>query len=222
MNDTQNSNLLIRLVGSILVLLIACAAINTLGLRMAQKELKDDFTRVTHYLQAANLARTAQVHFKTEVQEWKNILLRGKDPAEFAHYRESMNKETQLVDDSLKELQTLLQENALHTTSVQTLQASHHTLVDAYRSAIDKHSALGTDEAASIDRSLRGQDRPLGQAIDTLVEGLSGEAESQRALAAANADASVSRISTLVYGGAFLCAAVLLYLLRIVTRRQPS
>ena len=53
---------------------------------------------------AIDSARGAQVSFKTQVQEWKNILLRGKDPEAFKKYLKGFESENQAVKDRLVQL----------------------------------------------------------------------------------------------------------------------
>src|SRR2546423_15491954 len=44
-----------------------------------------------------NLASHFELSFKTEVQEWKNILLRGHDPRDLEKYRDDFFKQEALV-----------------------------------------------------------------------------------------------------------------------------
>ena len=50
-----------------------------------------------HVEVAANLARKAQVDFKVQVQEWKNVLIRGNDPALYERHWKAFNDRSQKV-----------------------------------------------------------------------------------------------------------------------------
>lgn len=49
--------------------------------------------RASTFEASVDAARTAQVEFKKQVQEWKNIMLRGNDPVAFEKYKQSFSKQ---------------------------------------------------------------------------------------------------------------------------------
>jgi hypothetical protein len=78
-------------------------------------------------------ALSTQVRFKKQVQEWKNILLRGQDPALFDQYLAQFEKEEQNTRASMQRLIELLGENlAARETAGQFLEA-HTQLGEEYR-----------------------------------------------------------------------------------------
>lgn len=44
----------------------------------------------------------AQIHFKRQVQEWKNILLRGHEAGLYDKYYSQFEKEEKLVKDNIQ------------------------------------------------------------------------------------------------------------------------
>jgi len=53
---------------------------------------------------ASSSALEVPVRFKLQVQEWKNVLLRGSAPEAFARYRDAMQAQAAAVDGALGSL----------------------------------------------------------------------------------------------------------------------
>src|SRR5262245_33718823 len=51
-----------------------------------------------------NIALSLSVTFKTQVQEWKNVLLRGHDPKDLEKYWTAFSKQEALVQKGAREL----------------------------------------------------------------------------------------------------------------------
>ncbi|HWJ94642.1 MAG TPA: methyl-accepting chemotaxis protein, partial [Telluria sp.] len=97
------------------------------------------------------------VEFKTQVQEWKNLLLRGKDPEQLDKYWKAFEKHDKAVNDAAQALEANLPESQARTLVQQFAQA-HLAMGEAYRKGFEAFKASGFDAAAG-DAAVKGQDR---------------------------------------------------------------
>jgi len=134
--------------------------------------------RVMAFVTAVDEARSAQAHFKTQVQEWKNLLLRGADPAERARYLRSFEAEATVVARHLSAVEGHLPLLDIAATRAQELREQHAALGARYAEA-----AQGLERSwqpATADAAVRGIDRTLDRQIDALTDHVL--AQSQRAI----------------------------------------
>jgi hypothetical protein len=123
-----------------------------------------------------DLARSAQVRFKIEVQEWKNFLLRGSDAADRATYLKAFSDNSAAVRALLVELSHRPDPDPVFSlqTSAEQLLAAHGALDAAYATA----SSAADDQhwnPVAMDRAVRGIDRPLNQQLDSLADRLTAQ-----------------------------------------------
>ena len=104
--------------------------------------LKDD------EVQHQDRARVMQVVFKTQVQEWKNVLLRGADARQLAKYRDGFTKSEHEVASQAAELKAVVKD------------AEALTILDSFIAA---HKAMGSKYATALDAISRAS-RPRSRA----------------------------------------------------------
>jgi len=120
---------------------------------------------------AGDLARLAEIDFKKQVQEWKDMLIRGQDPAEMAKHRAAFEADEQLVDDQLAALgQALAGLGAGTVQEVDRALAEHKALGQKYRDALATWKPSDPLTYRAVDAQLKGIDRPMTAAIQTLGE----------------------------------------------------
>jgi methyl-accepting chemotaxis protein-1 (serine sensor receptor) len=118
---------------------------------------------------AVNQARTAQVQFKIQVQEWKNILLRGGDAALFAKYRDDFVKTGKQTQDQLQQLMKTMQDLGLDASQVQDAANAHRTLGERYLEALGSYDSANPESAHQVDAKVKGMDRAPNKKIDDIV-----------------------------------------------------
>jgi methyl-accepting chemotaxis protein len=116
-------------------------------------------------------ARVMQVTFKKEVQEWKDILLRGDNPDDLKKYRKNFFEMEAEVRQHAEDLKPLVKDPAARDLLSKFLIA-HEELGRGYRAALDEYTKGNGHDFKTADRMVRGQDRPPTDLIDQIVKAL--------------------------------------------------
>src|SRR6185503_9796534 len=86
-------------------------------------------------VQHQDRARVMQVDFKKQVQEWKNLLLRGHKYEDFQKYRESFKKEEGGVRQGAQALLKDVSDANAHK-QIQVFLTAHESMGKSYETAI--------------------------------------------------------------------------------------
>ena len=133
-------------------------------------------------------ARVVQVNFKKQVQEWKDILLRGHNPDDLAKYTKQFHDKEAQVRAGAQTLADGSQDADVRQLLEEFLSA-HQALSQKYELAYATYTAQNLDFKAA-DAIVRGQDRAPTDLFDKVVERLNlnmrQSVESQRQAAQQN------------------------------------
>ncbi len=156
-----------------------------LGAMFGIFKLKNSLEVYEHEVLATVAAdkKVAQIDskFSTAIQEWKNVLLRGKEPKDLDKYWNSHLKEMNEVQDGLRDLEKMNLDSVAKDT-LGKLNRAIPVVADAYKKAFEEFKSSGFDSAAG-DKAARGKDRESGALMAELKEKLS-KAESDTSEAA--------------------------------------
>ncbi|MBF8781168.1 methyl-accepting chemotaxis protein [Pseudomonas fulva] len=145
-------------------------------------------TLVDGPLRESQLIDEANLQFKIQVQEWKNVLLRGRQPDELDKYWRQFQAREQQVQQLLGQL-IEGSDGTLRAALVQ-LQDSHRQLGQAYAQGRQSFLDAGGDPVAG-DLAVKGVDRAASEQMSALVEQLRGEARQRAGAISTGAERTV-------------------------------
>ena len=116
------------------------------------------------------IALTTQVNFKKQVQELKNILLRGQEPGLFEVYQDQFAREEDNTRHSLRQLIDLLAKDPEAQQIANQFLEAHVQLGAAYRSALAEYGPGTIGPSREVDQRVRGIDRRPTDLIDEVVK----------------------------------------------------
>ncbi|WP_275949899.1 methyl-accepting chemotaxis protein [Pseudomonas glycinae] len=141
-------------------------------------------------LHTSQLIDEANLQFKVQVQEWKNVLLRGKQPADLAKYWGQFEDRQRDVQSILGELANQKGLEPALKTRIERLREEHRLLGAAYQKGRDAYVAAGADPTAG-DAAVKGVDRAASDQMSELVVELRKQGTEQSAQISASADRTV-------------------------------
>ncbi|MEB6590348.1 methyl-accepting chemotaxis protein [Pseudomonas asiatica] len=197
---------ILSLLGSSLVtmLLIALVCFQFLSSSVrGYAELVDGPLRTSQLIDEANL------QFKIQVQEWKNVLLRGRQPAEMDKYWQQFQAREQQVQQLLGQL--IDSSDARLKAPLQQLRDSHRQLGQAYAQGRQAFIAAGGDPVAG-DLAVKGVDRAASEQMSELVEQLRADARQRAVSLNASAERTVWLGLLVMLGSAVLVGLLSLWL----------
>jgi methyl-accepting chemotaxis protein len=136
-------------------------------------------------VRAQDQARVVQVDFKKQVQEWKDVLLRGHDPQDREKYQANFFHQETAVRQGIQQLREEITDPQARTLLDQFADA-HERMGTKYREALDLFTRDGGADPKPADNLVKGQDREATDQIDRLVEWLIRQGEEERAAQSAS------------------------------------
>ena len=180
---------IIALAGSLIAVFMVNSLIGLFAIHYARDADARDQVELDRLAHATDTAREAQVAFKIQVQEWKNILLRGGDAKDFDRYVAGFEEQERRVREHLGGLAAVAGDLGFEAAAVRDAIAEHETLGARYRQGLALFDRADPASVAAVDRAVRGIDRPLDGAIDAIAEAARARARPvQAAVEAAHAE----------------------------------
>ena len=174
MFTTATIKLRLIILGSIAILGICISGgMGLYRLALIEAQLEDTLQNTRYGIHLMINVSQANIHFKTQVQEWKNILIRGDAPEAFAQYKKSYLESERMTQQELQSsLKAMKESGHRRQAEIEAVIKLHTELSALYNRQIaawDVHDPNNTQKA---DRALRGLDRPATEAMNALVEGM--------------------------------------------------
>ncbi|MDO6695659.1 methyl-accepting chemotaxis protein [Aliiglaciecola sp. 3_MG-2023] len=159
-------NKLLFLICSILLIILVAVYIGLSSLNSVTQEYSATVNReVTNITEVSAL----NVRFKTQVQEWKNTLIRGKDPEQLEKYWGRFVQNGQTIVAQYSNILNNMSEQHPAYSHVKDFSVSYPKMLLAYESGYDSFLTSGFDIAVA-DNSVKGIDRAPTKSLNNAVE----------------------------------------------------
>jgi methyl-accepting chemotaxis protein-1 (serine sensor receptor) len=168
-SDLNLSTRLGLLGGVIVLALLVVAGANWRALATTDALADTAMQRSAQLAAAIDAARTAQVDFKIQVQEWKDTLLRGGDPALREKYTAAFRDRSRRTLADLDLAQRLLGQLGLSTPLIGQAVVTHRELDTRYLNALRSFDGSDPLSYKAVDAQVKGMDRAPTANIDGIV-----------------------------------------------------
>ena len=199
--NSLRSQTLVLLGGSLLLMLLialGCFKFLSANIHAYQGLLSQEML-------AASEVDQANLEFKIQVQEWKNVLLRGGDSAALDKYWNQFVEQETKVQQRLDALLAVPGLESEFRQQASRLKDEHRSLGQAYRQGRSAFIAANADGKAG-DAAVKGIDRAASEQMSALVSQLHEHAQKKSVSIASSASSTILSGVLILVGAAILVA----------------
>ncbi len=176
------------------VLLVAASGYAWYAIARLNNQLEATIAVQNQVEAAGDLSRRAQLEFKVQVQEWKNILIRGEDPQLLEKHRNAFTERSVKVKAHLASLNAAAKGMNLPGTLADAALAEHEELDKKYAEAIKLFRPTDPASIHEVDKAVRGIDRAATDRIDGIVKQVQEHGDKMAADTARAADTEKTKL----------------------------
>ena len=166
-----------RLAGLLVISVLALALTGLFGVWSAHRQADRALLKANQLTALTEAARSAQIDFKTEVQLWKNLLLRGQTEGQFQTYQTKLQEQQQKVNTAIAGFDGLPGLPPDLATAVSQIKADHAMVIETYARGAADYVVSDTSSIFRVDASVRGIDQDLNASFDELADALAAHRE---------------------------------------------
>ncbi|MBI3132938.1 MAG: methyl-accepting chemotaxis protein [Acidobacteria bacterium] len=156
------------LVGILLGIALLIWGSGTYDLATALSQVQGSYEEMERAVQASDGVREAQSDFKTQVQEFKNMLIRGHEAAEMSKHRAGFEKSEKEVVANLDKVKALLPQLGMDAKLAEDTLKAHREMGEKYRAALLSFDSQKPLSYRDVDKQLKGIDRPMASSLTDL------------------------------------------------------
>jgi len=174
----ENISIKLRLIGLVSLLIAIMVGIGVFGMTSTHNiiaHLEEDAHKEQALAHTLELAERTEIDFKNQILEWKNILLRGNDNAQFELHKKGFEQQHHVVQEDLVKLEKKYKSLALDSAEVQHVVTLHRELKGKYLSALKGFDQNDINSGKKIDLLVKGIDEPVNEAFEEMIHHLSSE-----------------------------------------------
>jgi methyl-accepting chemotaxis protein-1 (serine sensor receptor) len=187
-----------------LTLLVGAGAAGVLDMRLNTVVAAYE-TLFDRNVRAQDLSRVMQVTFKKQVQEWKDTLLRGRDPEALRKYSGAFQQESVVIQEIAGRLKAAI-DDAEARQLLDQFRDAHQAMMTRYDAALAGFAASGGRDQAAADAMVKGQDRAPTDLIDRIVASIAAQNQVRRG--AITNSLSVFAVSVSIAFALLICVSV--------------
>jgi len=156
-----------------IVFLALVGGVTTAGIYSLSKTSTGAIGNSVDMLAMVQEVASVRSNFQSQVQEWKDTLLRGNDAGLYKHHHDAFEQRNADVDKLLAAARKLTVESGMtsivSTGDIDALLKLHGELYQRYTDALSQYNPEHPTAGQEVDKLVRGMDRPFTAALTNLV-----------------------------------------------------